>query len=146
VIIINLGGIVSHITMSEFKKRFISLILGGRDLPKKRLDRHILFISSLLKLEPERQYSERELNDELHKWTIQFGTNFGLDHVTLRRFLIDEHYIKRDTAGMSYELERSGLPFTFDQAIERLDLEELINEAKREREERKLRYLKGTKE
>jgi hypothetical protein len=145
-IIINFGGYVAHITISEFQNRFVSLILGGRDLPKKRLDRHILFISSILKLEPERLYSESELNDELRKWTIHFGTNFGLDHVTLRRFLIDERYINRDSAGMTYELETADLPFTFDPSIEKLDLEELINEAKREREERKQRFMKEAKE
>lgn len=136
---------MSHITIADFKNRFVSLILGGRDLPKKRTDRHILFISSILKLEPERQYSESELNDELREWTVRFGANFGLDHVTLRRFLIDERYIKRDPAGISYEVETTDLPFTFDRSIKKLDLEELISEAEREREVRKQRFLKEAK-
>jgi hypothetical protein len=133
---------MSHITQSQFADRFNSLILSGRDLPKKRLDRHILFISSILKIDPKRQYSERELNDVLRTWTTRFGENLGLDHVTLRRFLIDEKYIKRDVAGMSYELETTDLPYMFDQSIESVDLEELTNEARREREKRKQLYMK----
>ena len=125
---------MSHITASDFKNRFVSLILAGRDLPKKHMDRHILFISSTLGLEPHRQYSESELNDELREWTKLFGGNFHLDHVSLRRFLVDEGYIRRDTAGGSYELATTDLPYTFDQSIETLDLVELINEEKIARE------------
>jgi len=137
---------MSHITKSQFVGRFVSLVLGGRDLPKKRLDRQILFISSILKIDPKRQYSERELNDVLRTWTTRFGANFGLDHVTLRRFLIDEKYIKRDIAGMSYELNTTDLPYTFDQSIESVDLEELINEARRGREKRKQLYMKESEQ
>jgi hypothetical protein len=137
---------MSHISHSQFTGRFISLILGGRVLPKKHLDRHILFISSVLRLDPKKQYSESELNDELRKWTSHFGDNFGLDHVTLRRFLIDEKYIKRDAAGMSYELETADLPYTFDPSIKSLDLEELINEARIEREKKKQHYMKESKQ
>jgi hypothetical protein len=65
----------------------------------KHIDRHILFISATLGLEPQRRYSESELNDELRKWTARFGRGVNLDHVSLRRFLVDEHYIRRDTTG-----------------------------------------------
>ena len=132
---------MSHITASQFKNRFVSLILGGRDLPKRRIDRHILFISSILKLEAHRQYTESELNDELRKWTTLFGRNFNLDYVSLRRFLVDEQYIRRDTAGGSYELATTNLPYTFDRSIETLDLEELINEARIARELKKRQYM-----
>ena len=135
-----------HITASQFADRFVSLILGGRDMPKKHLDRHILLISSILKLDPGRQYSESELNDQLLKWTSRFGPNFGLDHVTLRRFLVDERYLKRDTAGTAYQRETTALPYTFDPSIESLDLEELIHEARREREKRKQQHLKESKQ
>lgn len=132
---------MSHITASQFKNRFVSLILGGRDLPKKRIDRHILFISSTLGLEANRQYTERELNDELRKWTTLFGSNYNLDYVSLRRSLVDEQYIRRDAAGGSYELATTNLPYTFDRSIETLDLEELINEARTARELKKRQYL-----
>lgn len=136
---------MTHITESQFFDRFVSLILDGRGFPKQRLDRHILFISSILKIDNKRQYSESELNDVLRVWTTRFGANFGLDHVTLRRFLIDEKYIKRDAAGMSYELGTTDPPYTYDQSIESVDLEELINEARREREHKKQQYMKDSK-
>jgi hypothetical protein len=134
-----------HLTESQFTERFASLVLGGPGLPKKPLDRHVLLISSILKLEPARQYSENELNDQLREWTTPFGTQFGLDHVTLRRYLIDEKYIKRDAAGQSYELATTDLPYTFDRSIAALDLEQLIAAARSEREKRKQQYMKTSK-
>jgi len=135
---------MAHITHDQFVNRFTSLILGGRDLPKKEQDLHILFISAILNLNANREYSEAEINDELRQWTAQFGTNFGLDHVTLRRYLIDARYIQRDVAGNAYQLNLSDLPFTYDNTLKNLDLGKLLEDARREREERKQRYLKGS--
>ncbi len=132
-----------HLTTTQFTDRFVSLVLGARDLPKKPADRHILFVSAILRLEPGRQYTESELNDELAKWTSLFGRNFGLDHVTLRRFLVDEGYLKRDPYGKSYELDADHLPYTFDPTMREMDLEELIVEARRTREAKKQQYLKA---
>lgn len=131
-----------HLSSSQFTERFISLILGARDLPKKPADRHILFVSAVLGLEPGQQYSESELNDKLMQWSARFGGNFGLDHVTLRRFLVDEGYLRRDAYGRAYQLAEDALPYTFDPALRAVDLEALIAEAKRAREARKQQYLK----
>lgn len=134
---------MSHITESQFTDRFVSLILAGRELPKKQLDRHILLISSILKIEPRRQYSEKELNEQLQIWVIHFGRSFGLDHVTLRRYLVDEKYLRRDPTGGTYELATEGLPYSFDASIRELDLEKLVSEAKQARELKKQQYLRG---
>ena len=132
-----------HITASRFTDRFVSLILGARDLPKKEEDLHVLLISSIVKLDPSRQYSEPELNEERRKWTALFGSNFGLDHVALRRFLVDERYLARDTAGTTYERQAGDRSYTFDASIESIDLKGLINEARREREKRKQLHRKA---
>jgi len=133
---------MSHLTASQFTDRFVSLVLAGRELPKKHLDRHILLISSILKLDPGRSYSEKELNEQLQIWVIHFGRSFGLDHVTLRRYLVDEKYLARDAAGGAYQLAAEGLPYTFDESIRELDLEQLVAEARQARELKKQQYLK----
>jgi hypothetical protein len=133
---------MSHITASQFTDRFVALNLAGRELPKKPLDRHILLISSILKIEPGRPYSEKEINEQLQIWVIRFGRSFGLDHVTLRRYLVDEKYLTRDSAGGTYQLTAGGLPYTFDESIRELDLEKLVAEARQARELKKQQYLK----
>jgi len=135
---------MQHITEEQFTSRFVSLILGGRDLPKKPLDLHILYLSAILRLHPQRQYSEAALNEELRRWTERYGANFALDHVTLRRYLIDAGYIQRDAAGNAYALREAGIPFSYDPALRDIDLEALLEGARREREERKQRYLKAS--
>jgi len=135
---------MTHITEEQFKNRFSSLILGARDLPKKTLDLHILFISATLNLDPHKGYSEAELNEQLHAWSDQFGGNFALDHVTLRRYLIDAGYLQRDAAGNVYQLNKHAAPFTFDDSLANIDLGKLVDDARREREERKRRYMKDS--
>lgn len=132
-----------NITQSQFIKRFCTLILGKSDLPKKQDDLHILLFSSIMQLDPERQYTEKEINQHLQDWTVRFGGSFGLDHVTLRRFLIDEGYIQRDVAGASYQVAKGELKYIFDPSIKELDLDEQVKQARRERDERKQQYLKG---
>ena len=136
---------MNHITESQFTNRFCSLILGKGDLPKKQDDLHILLFSATLGLEPGRQYTEKELNDILQEWSTSFGGSFYLDHVTLRRFLSDAGYIQRDAAGTAYRLADANPLYTFDSSIKGLDLGEVLENAKREREERKQQYLKSAK-
>jgi hypothetical protein len=126
-----------HITESQFKSLFSSLVKGGGSLPKKTEDQYILFLSAILALEPLRQYSEAELNESLKPWSTNFGKSFGLDHVTLRRYLIDGKLIARDQAGGAYALNTDEMPITFDISIAEIDVKMLIEDARREREERK---------
>jgi hypothetical protein len=135
-----------HITSSQFAERFVSLVLNGQALPKKHLDRHVLFISAILKLDLARQYSEFELNEELRAWITSFGMNLDMDHATLRRFLVDERYMKRDAAGSSYVLNETDLPYTYDRSIESIDLFDLVNEARRAKEERKQLHMRESKQ
>lgn len=132
---------MEHVTDSQFRDRFTTLFFGGQDLPKKLIDRHIVYISALIGLQPNRKYTEKELNAELQKWTLLFGQRYNIDHVTLRRYLIDERYLLRDTAGGSYEVAQAGQPYTFDQSLAGLDLAALIDAAKQEREMKKRQHL-----
>ncbi len=136
---------MTHITDAQFRERFSALYFSGQDLPKKPVDRQIVLISAILGLQPDRQYSEAELNAELQKWVILFGRRYGVDHVTLRRYLIDEKFIQRDSAGTAYRLSAlDTLATTFDATLFNLDLAALIAEATAARELKKQQYLNKT--
>ena len=130
-----------HITEAQFTDRFVALTLSSHELPKKLLDRHIVLISTILKIEPGRAYTEKEINEALQVWVLHFGRTFAVDHVSLRRYLIDEKYLIRQPAGGTYELA-AGMPYTFDESIRDLDLEKLVDDAKQARELKKQQYLK----
>ena len=98
---------------------------------------------SILALDLDRRYSESEINEALRPWSEKYGGSFGLDHVTLRRFLIDEKYLVRDLAGPAYVLNTSEPPTSYDEAIKELDLDSLFDEARRSREERKRKYTQS---
>ena len=133
------------IETSQFKNRFTSLIIQAQGFPKKPLDRHMLFLSAALGLDASRTYSESELNDALRQWTESFGDAVALDHVTLRRFLVDEGYLTRDSAGQSYQLTHAEWPYSYDPAITTLDLDILVEEERQARERKKQEYLRKAK-
>jgi len=130
------------IMADQFSHRFVSLVLGKGFMPKKLSDQHILLYSATLALQSGREYGEKELNDVLAAWSSQFGGSFGLDHVTLRRYLVDAGYLERDDSGAAYRLGQGETAFDFDESIRQLDLAELISEAGRARELRKQQYMK----
>jgi len=136
---------MSHITADQFCERFPALILDGRGLPKKALDLNMLLLSATLGMAADQPYTEGELNAELQKWVLAFGRGFELDHVTLRRLLIDEKTISRDAGGKSYRLEAASLHYTYDASIRDLDLQALVAQARDEREKRKQQFMKQSR-
>lgn len=130
-----------QITSAEFGTRFAALVLSSNgSLPKKPFDRHILYLSAALGIEPQRSYTESELNDVLQDWTARFGERWGLDHAVLRRALVDEGYLRRDSAGRSYELVTVDAPYTLERPDAPIDLDALVEQAREEREKRKSQF------
>lgn len=129
-----------HITEAEFRKRFVLLILGGRQWPKNELLHHILYISAMQKLETDREYTVQEINALLGDWSERFGDNFGLDHVTLRRALIDERYLQRDVAGTTYTVDAEDVSYSYDASIRHIDFDQLVADAIADNERRKQLY------
>ena len=132
-----------QITLAQFLSRFATLVMNGNGIPNKREDRHILFVSAIMRLESGRAYSERQLNEALREWSDRYGVKVALDHVTLRRFLVDEGYVARDAAGTTYTLTGDGFPRTVDPLICTLNLDALVDDARRAREQRKADRLRG---
>ena len=55
-----------------------------------------------LLLDRTREYSEREINLELQSWLKDVGSTLGMDHIELRRRLIDQEYLGRGKDGSRY--------------------------------------------
>ena len=75
--------------------------------------------------------SNEEARKVLKAWLETFSAPHGIDHVTLRRHLVDSRLLARNKLGTSYRLNEA--------ALERLPVDplEVLEQARREREARK---------
>ncbi len=71
------------------------------------------------------------------------GSHLPLDHVTLRRLLVDVGLLGRDSAGWSYRVQAAGSRVSFDPALLALDVAGLVAAAEDERAARKQRHQAG---
>lgn len=133
----------SIIRITEFKSRLAALCLrgGGRGFPRKQRDQHILFKSIILISETGRDYTEAELNERLIKWLSQVGRTVEIDHVSLRRYLVDAGYVTRDRAGRRYRIDSEQSIGLFEAGIEQINPLAVVEEAYQDAQERKREYL-----
>ena len=131
------------ISVSEFKQRFAALTLAGGGIPKRFEDRQLLAASVVSRIEPGRVYNEREIGLVLVRWCNSFGWRFAVDHVDLRRMVVDMGLVYRNASGSEYRLIDESNAELYDPAIRELDLEQVVQEAKDERERRKREYLRS---
>lgn len=134
---------MTKITVATFKNRLATLCLkkGGRGLPRKADDQHLLFKSIALTLDARAAYTETDINLALTTWLDSVGQLLEIDHVTLRRYLVDAGYLGRDANGATYRLRPEAGAALFEPAIDALDPLAVIEAARREQEERKRAYL-----
>ena len=131
-------------SVDEYKQQLGTLCTRGgvREWPRKTEDQHVLLKSATYSLEAEREYSEKELNEHLAVWCKQVGQNFIVDYASLRRWLVDAGYLKRDAAGTGYTLdEEQGLRM-FEREVGSVDPVAVVDSAQREIEERKRKFMK----
>lgn len=72
-----------------------------------RDDFRILLAAAASAFSGDRSYSEREVNEVLRGWLASAGTMLDIDHVELRRWLVDNRLLDRDGFGRVYT---SGTP------------------------------------
>jgi len=128
------------ISAAQFEERLAAICLGGSGtvFPRRMRDRHILYRSIIQRLDHARKYPEAELNEALQQWLLDIGTGLDIDHVTLRRYLIDERYLSRDANGNAYRVNPAGSNFVeFDPSIAAIDPFMVIQAAKDRVAERK---------
>ena len=134
------------ITSEEFTKRLVELCLksGLRGVPRRARDRHILLKSITLTLDVKAEYTEEEVNERLKSWLRDVGSTIRrLDHVNLRRLLIDEEHLGRSKDGSRYWVGLSSRTHpTFESEVESLDVYDVIRIGREQAEQRKQDYLR----
>jgi len=131
-------------TINEFKKRFVKLCLrsGLSDFPKAAIDQHVLLKSVMLTMGETAVFTEKEINAKLAYWVAHIGTFELLDHVSLRRRLVDAGYLTRSNDGAVYQVAGSGVIMEgFETAVNHLNPAQILTEARADIERRKQAYL-----
>jgi hypothetical protein len=133
------------ISSDEFKKRLSQLCLSSNtaELPRRQRDRHILLKAVSLNFAPDRLYTEAEVNRLIENWLTRVGQSLEIDHVTLRRTLVDEAYLTRAPAGEAYQIGKpSDVRFLFSEDVTTIDAEAVVREAIHEIARRRELYQK----
>lgn len=93
----------------QVEKVFRRLLKGGaiRRLPRSRGDLLVFLALAVSSLDPQLQYAEPELNERLIEWMIGFTDPVAIDHVTVRRYLVDYSYLLRDIPGTRYKTNQT---------------------------------------
>jgi len=112
------------ITLDEFVDRLCRVGADGasRRFPRNSRDREILMQSVVMQLDSERSYSEKEINAQLVAWSRDVAPSIGIDHVTLRRLLVDYHRLERTADGASYRVGFPARTVAFELEVFDLDL------------------------
>jgi tRNA(adenine34) deaminase len=84
-------------------------------------DYALLLATAALYLPPEKALTEAEANEALGEFLAHAGSMLDLDHVTLRRTLVDEGFVRRSDRGSDYR--RGEFPPWLREAATHLDLD-----------------------
>jgi hypothetical protein len=104
-------------------------------LPKRPSDQDLLVALAASQFETQRTYREDEVNEKLKTWLQAFCEPSGIDHVSVRRLLVDSRLMSRTNSGSMYRvnLERVG---EID-AVRSAEPVHVLAEVRSERESRK---------
>jgi len=131
------------ITKEYFIKRLGDLCLrsGLSGFPAGKEEQHILMKSAVLGLDPSGSYTEREIDTKLQLWISEIVEFKGIDHVIMRRCLIDAGYLTRNKDGSCYQVPADPQVYTFDDSIDELDVASILQGERDRIALRKKEYL-----
>ena len=123
----------------EVKKLLARLLSSGPivHLPRKFSDTETFMALAASSFNVRRQYSEKEVNDHLVHWLEGFTYPTSLDHVAVRRYLIDLKFLLRNPSGSSYWTNEAVIASVLEPEARTIQPRDVLSEIQRQREERK---------
>lgn len=106
-------------------------------LPRQPRDLEVLMALAAARFEPGRGMPEAEVNETLAAWLATFCAPFGVDHVTLRRCLVDARLLVRDRAGSVYRAAPEKVAEAIEAGAAGIAPAEVMEEVRRTRDARK---------
>ena len=103
-------------------------------MPRRPADAELLLRLAAARFEAARTYTEEQINEVLQAWLETISAPYGIDHVSLRRYLVDMQFLLRDPSGSTYALNPGK-----DRRVVEADPAEILADIQRERAARKRR-------
>lgn len=104
-------------------------------LPKRPADQELLVALAASQIEADRSFAEREVNERLRAWLETISAPLGIDHVTLRRMLVDSRMLVRTSSGSKYHINVQRLGDL--EAVRGIDAVDVLSRIRGERDLRK---------
>ena len=122
---------------NDARRALKRLLANGRltSLPKRPADQALLVTLAAAQLDAHRSCVESEVNERLRAWLETVSEPFGIDHVTLRRMLVDSGFLKRTHSGSAYKVNADKAAQL--EAVRGLDPAEVLAQVREERDLRK---------
>ena len=126
-------------TQHDVEELLRRLLQSGRLEGFPRNPRHLDAVLAIAArtLDRRRPYAEWEINEALAEWLASVRAD--LDHVTLRRRMVDCGFLKRRTDGSRYFLNFGRVAGVLGDPAAEVDAGAIIDDILRERQARKLR-------
>jgi hypothetical protein len=85
------------------------LLANGRltMMPKRPSDQELVAALAASRFDPQKTYTEAEVNGQLAAWLDCISEEFGIDHVSLRRLLVDLRLLVRTSSGSTYRVNEA---------------------------------------
>ena len=107
-------------------------------VPRRPADQELLLALAASRFEAHRSYRENEVNELLTGWLESFCAPFGIDHVTLRRLLVDSRRLTRTRSGSTYRIDPKKIGEV--EADETIEPARVLAEIQDQRERRKRQH------
>jgi hypothetical protein len=104
-------------------------------VPKRPADQQLLVALAGARFDAHSGYLEREVNERLRTWLETISEPFGIDHVTLRRLLVDSRILSRTNSGSMYRLNLEKIGDV--EAVREINPADVLIEIRNERDRRK---------
>ena len=113
------------------------MLANGRltAVPKRPADQQVLVALAASWIDAGRRCPESEVNERLKAWLGAVSEPFGIDHVTLRRMLVDSGLLVRTASGSLYEVNEARLGEI--EAVRGIEPADVLAEVRDERDLRK---------
>jgi hypothetical protein len=126
-------------TKEEVEQLLRKLFKGGpvERVPRNRKDSEVFLALAASRIESRAVLTESEVNDQLSDWLGGLADPHYLDHVTVRRYLVDFGMLFRDPEGHSYRANQAVISRYIDAAARAVVPVTILQEVKQDRSARR---------